>query len=289
MRFDLGGQTIQAGLHLEIVLLVVAVAVVYETLIRRYGLMLHPRPSDPPITPGKRAFFYGGLAMFWFASGSPLHDISENYLFSAHMVQHLLQALVVPPMLLLGIPTWMGELLLKSPRVARVVKFLCRPVVAGVGFNLWLVLTHWPPVIDAMLTNDVVHFADHFFLVGVSLMMWMNIFSPVPRLVPRIKPLGQLFYLFLMTLLPTIPSAFLIFGETTLYPRYATFPRLWNLTAIEDMQVAGLFMKVGGGFFLWGVIAVLFFRWAGSEQRRDRDANTDAAPTLTPSSSTSTV
>lgn len=274
MTFELGGQTIQAGLHLEIVLLVVGVAVVYETLVRRYGLMLHPRPSDPPITARHRAMFYTGLLTFWFASGSPLHDISESYLFSAHMIQHLLQALVVPPLLLLGIPTWMGELLLKNRRVLAVVRFVCRPVVAAIGFNFWLVMTHWPPVIDAMLTNDAVHFGDHFFLVAVALAMWANIFSPVPRLVPRLNPLAQLFYLFLMTLLPTIPSAFLIFGETPLYARYATFPRLWDMSALTDMQVSGLIMKLGGGFYLWTVITVLFFRWAGREERRDKSKPT---------------
>lgn len=277
MTFDLGGQAISTDLGPDVVLLVVAVAVLYETLIRRFGIVLHPRAEDPAVLPRQRVAFHGALVVFWIASGSPLHVLSEDYLFSAHMIQHLLQAFVVPPLLLLGIPTWMGELLLRNQTFRSGVTWLCRPVIAGVLFNLWLLLTHWPPVIDAMLTNDAIHAVDHFFLVGASLAMWMVVLSPVPRLVPRLHPLGQMFYLFLMTLVPTIPASFLTFGETVLYPRYATFPRLWGLSALGDMQIAGLIMKIGGGFFLWGVIAVLYFRWAVSEERRDARPSTRAA------------
>lgn len=282
MSFQLGGQTIQADLGLEIVLLVVGLAVVYEELIRRHGHVLHPRKDDPPVLAWQRACFHGGLLVLWIASGSPLHTLSESYLFSAHMVQHVLQAFVAPPLLLLGIPTWMGEILLRNPRVRAAVQWACRPVVAAVGFNLWLVVTHYPPVIDAMLTNDTVHFLDHFALVGVSLAMWANLVSPVPDIVPRLAPLMQMMYLFIQTLVPTVPASWLTFGETVLYPRYATFPRLWGLPALEDMQIAGLIMKIGVGLLLWTVIATLFFRWAASEERNDRAARGRPADHPTP-------
>jgi putative membrane protein len=75
----------------------------------------------------------------------------------------------------------------------------------------------------------------------------------------------------MMTILPTIPSSFLTFGEHPLYPIYETFPAVGGLSTLEDMQIAGLIMKIGGGFLLWGIITVMFFRWASSEERTERD------------------
>jgi putative membrane protein len=78
-------------------------------------------------------------------------------------------------------------------------------------------------------------------------------------------------YLFLQSLVPTIPASFLTFGRSPLYPVYETFPRIWGLSALNDQLMAGLIMKLIGGFILWGVIAAIFFRWAAREQRGDWD------------------
>ena len=84
-------------------------------------------------------------------------------------------------------------------------------------------------------------------------------------------------YLFLQSLAPTIPASFLTFGHTPLYPVYATFPRIWGVSALNDQLIAGLIMKLVGGLLLWGVIAVIFFRWFEQEQRDglDRSAYQD--------------
>ncbi len=74
-------------------------------------------------------------------------------------------------------------------------------------------------------------------------------------------------YLFLQSLAPTIPASFLTFGDHPLYPVYATFPRIWGISALTDQLVAGLLMKLVGGAILWGFIAVVFFRWHDREQR----------------------
>jgi len=73
-------------------------------------------------------------------------------------------------------------------------------------------------------------------------------------------------YLFLQTIIPTVPASFLTFGNTPLYRIYETFPRLWGVGALTDQQVAGLIMKIAGGFYLWTVIAVIFFRWYEREE-----------------------
>ena len=94
--------------------------------------------------------------------------------------------------------------------------------------------------------------------------------SPLPEL-PALSPPGQMLYLFLQSLAPTIPASFLTFGRTPLYRIYETFPRIWGISALDDQLIAGLIMKLVGGLLLWIVIAAIFFRWFAQEQRDGLD------------------
>lgn len=266
----LDGVTIDLQAHPDVIAVCLGLLVGYWALVRRYGPVLFPRPDERSVSRTQIAAFVGGVAALYLAAGAPLHDLADQALFSAHMVEHLLYALVVPPLLLIGVPGWMLEALLRDDRVRRAVVQASRPVVAGLAFNLVLLGVHWPAVIDLMLASELFHLVAHTVLLLVALAMWMNVLSPDGDLVPRLSPVGQLLYLFLMTLLPTVPASFLTFAERPLYPVYATFEMPWGLDAVADLRIAGLIMKVGGGMFLWGVIAVLYFRWAAEEERDAR-------------------
>lgn len=281
----LGQTQIELHLHLEVYVLCIGLLVAYFETIRRFGPLMVPQPGKRAVATKQKVAFVVGVAALWLASGSPLHDLAEEYLYSAHMVQHLLQAFVIPPLLLLGIPRWMGEMILRPVWLRRAVQGLSKPLIAGLLFNAVFAFIHWPAVVDTMVTSEFWHASSHILLIAASLGMWMVIVSPVPEIVPRLSPVAQMAFLFLMTLLPTIPSSFLTFGETPLYTIYETFPRVWEgFSALDDMRVAGLIMKTGGGFYLWGIIAVMFFRWAGDEERNNRPGGADAprrAPTAT--------
>ncbi len=288
MNFELGGVHVEAGFPLDVTLLCVGLLAAYFGLIRRHGALMEPRPGVRPVTTRQVVSFTTGVLLFWVVDGWPVVALA-THLFSVHMTQHLTQAFVIPPLILLGIPEWMGDILLRNPKVRRVVKRMAGPVFAGLVFNGVLLAVHSPQAIDLQLRNDLFHAFDHMLVIAAGLFMWMNIYSPVPDIVPRLRPLVQMFYLFLMTLLPTIPSAFLIFGETPLYPIYETAVRPWNATVADDMQVGGLIMKLGGGFYLWIIIAVKYFKWAGQEERDHRDRRrarhnptATPAPTATP-------
>lgn len=270
MDFTIGGIDVQAGFPLDVTLLSIGLLAGYWGLVRRHGALLS-RPGEPAVSRGQAGLFVAAVATFWLSDGWPLTALS-NRMFSFHMVQHVLQAFVIPPLLLLGLPEWMGDVLLRNDRVRRVVRALTKPLVAGVVFNVVFMVTHLPAVVALQLDNDVFHAADHLVLIAAGLAMWVAVFSPFPVLLPRMHPLGQMLYLFLMTLLPTVPSAFLLFGEVPLYPVYASVQQPWNLSLIEDMRIGGLIMKLGGGFLLWTIIAVIYFRWAGESERADREA-----------------
>ena len=252
--------------HLDVWALIGAFAVLYLLAVRRERSR---RPGEEVLTRAQGWCFAGALAVMFLASDWPVHDVAEGYLYSVHMVQHLLLTLVVALLLLAGTPAWMARTILGHGRFLRAVRTLSRPVTGLIQFNLILVLSHWPVVVEATVRYHPLHFVAHAVLLASAVLMWMPVASPLPE-IRRIKPPAQMLYLFLQTIVPTVPASFLTFNDRPLYSIYADFPRLWGVSALTDQQTAGLIMKIVGGLFLWLIIAVIFFRWYASEERRDK-------------------
>lgn len=253
-------------LHLDVWLFFGTLAAIYVIAIRR-----HEARTGQPTPRGRKILFFSGLGLLWLASDWPMHDLSEDYLYSAHMVQHMVFTLVAAPLLITGMPAWMWRGLLEPGPVRKVFAFCVKPVMALLIFNGVLLFIHWPAVVEASVTSELAHFSLHALAVGSGVVMWWPIVSPLPEL-PPISPPAQMLYLFFQSLAPTIPASFLTFGHRPLYRIYETFPRIWGISAMSDQMVAGLIMKIAGGLILWGVIAAVFFRWANREQRDGFDA-----------------
>jgi putative membrane protein len=251
--------------HPDVWLLVGLFAAGYAIAIVRLG----PRWAPSGLAVVTRAqvtcWTLGVLAM-WVASDYPVHDIAERYNYSVHMVQHLTYTMVVAPLLLLGMPAWLLRRLLAPRWLFDTVRTLARFIPALVVFNLVLVFTHWPVVVDASLHSGFTHFSLHTLLFLSSLIVWLPIVSPLPE-IPRLQPVMQMLYLFAWSIVPTVPASFLTFGSSPLYKFYEGVPHLFGLSTLEDQQAAGLIMKIGAGLLLWMVIAVVFFRWASEEER----------------------
>jgi len=207
-----------------------------------------------------------GVLAMWVASDYPVHDVAERYNFSVHMVQHLIFTMVVPPLLLLWLPAWLLRLVLRPRWLFSTVRTLARFIPALVIFNVVLVFTHWPLIVDDALRNGLVHFLVHALLVVSSLIVWLPVVSPLPE-IPRLQPVLRMLYLFAWSVVPTIPASFLTFGTSPIYKFYEHVPHLYGLSTLQDQQAAGLIMKIGAGLLLWLIIAVVFFRWASEEER----------------------
>ena len=251
--------------HVDVWALVAGIALLYGAAVRRQQAR---DPGRPAVSRFQLTCFAGGLGVMWLASDWPVHDLAEGYLYSVHMVQHLLFTLVVALLLLAGTPTWLARDLLGGRRLA-VVRSLSRPVTGLIQFNVVLVLSHWPVVVEATVRHHPLHFVAHAVLLGSALLMWMPVASPLPE-IRRLKPPTQMLYLFLQTIVPTVPASFLTFNSRPLYKIYVGFPRLWGISALSDQQFAGLIMKIVGGMYLWAVIGVIFFRWYAAEDRQDK-------------------
>jgi len=256
--------------HPDVWLLVGLMVAGYATAIVRLGPLLAPA-GRPAVTTWQAVCFGGGVLAVLVASDWPIHDVAEEYLFSVHMVQHAVYSVVAAPLLLLGLPTWLARWVLSPPALLRVVRFLARFIPAVLLYNAVVVVTHIPSVVDAALHSGFVHFSVHAVVLVSALVVWLPIVSPLPE-VPRFAPLVQMLFLFLQSVVPTIPASFLTFGSRPLYRFYEQVPRLWGVTAMDDMRVAGLIMKIAVGVILWVVIAIVFFRWSAEEERRERSA-----------------
>lgn len=243
-------------------------------LIGTYLLVVtRNRPDGHQRDPGRATWFIGGMLILWIGADWPIDDLGERSLLSVHMVQYLLLAMVAPGLILRGLPAWLVERLLEPTWLRRVARAVVRPWVAWIVVNTILLLTHWNPVIALYLRNDLFHLVMHVTWVASGLILWWPVLSPLDD-APRLSPPAQMGYLFIQSVLPTIPASFLTFADTPVFPAYGQLPKPPGIDAITDQQLAGLLMKLGGGIILWIVITIIFFRWAHHD--------TDAAPSTTP-------
>jgi putative membrane protein len=213
-----------------------------------------------------------GVATLYVAGSSPIHEISENNLLSVHMFQHLLLSLVAPPLLLAGVPGWFWQWLFGGRVVNRVANVVLNPLVCLFVFNMVLVITHLPHVVDYALTNHWFHLFVHIMIVGSAMMMWWPVITNVPGL-PSLTYPYRMAYLFVQSMLPSVIASFITFSTTAVYAHYEAAPRIWGLDPVADQQFGALIMKLAGSLILWGFIAVAFFKWYEMEQARDREPN----------------
>ncbi len=250
-------------LHPEVLGVVVAVIGGYWYALTQLGPRLAPAGA-PAVTRRQLVWFACGVASYMAVEWWPLHDIAERSLYSVHMVQHLVLTFVVPPALLKATPAWLWRFLAQP--VLPVLRVLTRPLVALLAFNAALAWLHAPGVVAGMLDGALFHLIAHLVVVVPAFLMWWPVVCPIPEL-GRLSPPAAMGYLFLQSLVPLIPASFLTFATEPVYDAYVGTVRLWGIDVLQDQRIAGLIMKIGGGALLWLAITVIFFKWAGDEDR----------------------
>ena len=253
--------------HPDVWLLIATLAAAYIWAVRRVGpTKVHA--VERAVTRRQVTFFFTGLFFMWVAADWPVHDIAERRLYSVHMTQHMLLSLIVPPLLMIGTPDWLWRFAL-GRRGIQVMRQLTRPLIALALFNTVIVVTHIPNVVTAASHSELLHFGLHTLLFTTAVLMWSPVLNPLIEL-PKLSYPARMLYLFLQSLIPTVPASFLTFGRTVLYHVYETYPRM-GISALTDQLIAGLLMKLVGGAILWTVIAWYFFKWQNVEEREGID------------------
>ncbi len=229
------------------------------------------------ISPGKAIAFLLGVNLIFLSLFSALDELGDSYLFSAHMLQHLILIMVGPPLMLIGTPGWLIEPLLRNRIVLRLGKALTHPVVAFTLLNVDVWLWHAPSLYDATLFNQNLHILEHLSYILFGLLFWWPLFSPVKEGLPRLSIGGQILYLFFGSMPMMLLGAGLTFTPP-LYAPYLYAPRVWGLSPATDQQLGGLLMWVPVSLYMIVIMSILFIRWMQKQEREthEEEARQDA-------------
>ncbi|NQW60228.1 cytochrome c oxidase assembly protein [bacterium] len=264
--------------HPEIWLLIVFLIVAYTYAVRVIGPQAGV-PKDQILSRKNLMAFIGGIGLVWFSTDWPMHDISEEYLYSVHMFQHMVLGYFIPPLILIAIPQWLFRAVIGEGRAYRFVKWLSKPIIAGLLFNVVVMVTHIPGLVNRSAESSPLHYAMHILVVTTALCMWSPICSPAKEF--HIGYAGKTIYLFLMSVVPTVPAAWLTFAEDSVYKHYDIPIRVWGLSVETDQQLAGAVMKTGGSIFLWAIVIFIFFKRLAKGFYKDQSYIPEADPPLT--------
>jgi cytochrome c oxidase assembly factor CtaG len=245
--------------------------VVWRAGVRRVN-RAHPGNPVPPVRTW--AWIAGVLAvLFALDSGIERYDTS---LFWVHMIQHMLLTLVAPILLLYAGPI---TLLLRASSAetrrrwifpflhSRVVRFLSFPVVSWLLFAAVMWASHFSPLFDAALEDEWIHRLEHALFLGSALLFWWPVVGPDPS--PwRMKPAAKVLYVGLQMPQNTFLALAIYMSTIPLYQHYVTIVRAWGPTPLEDQQMAGGVMWLGGDFVFLTMVILLVWAWMRDEERR---------------------
>ncbi len=209
---------------------------------------------------------FGAALLAILIAHGPVDVLVHRRLFFVHMFQHFLESLVIPPLLLLGVPDWMLRPLMTSRPLARLARFFTRPLIAFALFSAVLIAAHYPPVFDRMCRDERFHAMVHLAFMASGTLLWWPLLSPLPEL-PRLSYPGQIMYLFVLMIPMAAVGAPITLASHIVYPWYAGSTHPWGLTPQADQVLGGLLMWVGQGLYLMCIFSMIFFRWAEHDDR----------------------
>ncbi len=218
-------------------------------------------------------FLLGDLVML-LALISPLDVLSDEYLFSAHMLQHMLLVLVVPPMLIVGIPRAVASSIVGAREVETVERIIRKPLLAWLLAMAALWIWHVPRFYDATLRSEGLHIFEHLVFLVTSTIFWWPILSPLES--SRMAPGAACAYLAAAMFSTSVLGIIITFAPVGSYTAYLHpadslgildgLRHSWGLTIEEDQQLGGLLMWVPGGMVYLIAIVAILVRWYRAPQ-----------------------
>ena len=222
------------------------------------------------------AFHLGTLAGL-VALVSPLDELGDEFLFSAHMVQHLLLMFVAPPLWLLGTPGWLVDKIIPKG-MTRLVEWLTGPMFAFVAFTFIMFVWHIPFLYELAQENEGIHIFDHLTYIGAALIGWWPVMGAELSRIPKPEPPVRLVYLFLLSIPCTVLGALLTLAHSPFYASYVAAPHPFGLDALQDQRLGGLLMWMPTHMFLLLALGITFLKWFISSDRQIK--NNFATPSL---------
>jgi len=229
---------------------------------------------------GRACWFIAGTVAMLLSLVSPLDILSDQYLFSAHMLQHLILVLIVPPLLLLGLSERFVQEVLRVPMLARIERTLGNPAIAWTIAMGTLWIWHLPALYNAALADEDVHIFEHLCFLVSATIYWWPILAPIEE--ARLAPMPAVVYLATGAVANSLLAILLTFAQPGLYPVYLnpndslgilpTIRDSWGLTPSADQQLGGLLMWIPGGMVFLGAIVRVIGRWYSAADHIGRPA-----------------
>jgi cytochrome c oxidase assembly factor CtaG len=212
-------------------------------------------------------YFLAGLLVMWAALESPIDTISDGYLDSVHMLQHVMLGFVAPPLLLLGLSQDMAARLAAIPLVRAATEPVPAQVIAGAVMVTW----HVPALYDATLHSESLHVIEHLTFVAAGTLLFWPVLRDTSRWAKwQMSPGAKLVYLLVATIPQDGVALALLFSRDPFYEFYTHVPRLVpGLTPVIDQTLAGAVLMVLGKATMTVSGLAIFFDWFGSEHRED--------------------
>ncbi|WP_132005792.1 cytochrome c oxidase assembly factor CtaG [Mesobacillus foraminis] len=242
---------------------------------------------------GQTVYFTIGIVLLYAVKGSPL-DLMGHITFYAHMIQMAVLYLVIPPILILGIPEWCWRSLLRNKFIKPGFLFISKPLIALILFNGFFSFYHIPLIFDVVKTDMWLHAVYTSVLFVFALGMWWPLINTLPEY-QTLSGLKKVGYIFADGVLLTPACALIIFADSTMYASFSD-PNAWaqalmlcvpastlsgldlsgpemfsSLSLLEDQQLGGVLMKIIQEIVYGVVLAHIFFNWYRSEQKVDSD------------------
>jgi putative membrane protein len=214
----------------------------------------------------QQAAFHTGTLIGLIALTSALDELGDNYLFSAHMVQHLLLMFITAPLWLAGTPGWLIELIFPTP-IQKFARWITSSGPAYVVFVFVMTAWHVPALYNLALSSDGVHIFEHLTFIGAALIGWWPILAADNSVAPSLSPAPGMLYLFLLAIPMTALSSILTFSSSPLYVFYLHVPHIFGLNVLDDQHLGGLFMWVPAHMVVFLMLMVMFQKWSVEDEQ----------------------
>lgn len=256
--------------------IVIGIALLTAAYAYAVGPLRRRRRLGPPIQRSQIVLFTLAQIVLILALLSPLDEIGDEYLFSGHMVQHLLLASLWPPLMLAALPAWLVRPLFRGRMLPPIVYFFTYPAMAILLFNGDIYFWHVPALYDLTLSNEQIHILEHLTFMAFGLINWWPVLSPLPE--QRLSYPLQVLYLFANGMFMMGLGIILTFAPTAFYTPYLSAPRLWGISPLTDQALGGLIMWYPGNLPYAVFLVIAFYRWFDGEE----SPNQTQSPTIGP-------
>jgi cytochrome c oxidase assembly factor CtaG len=216
---------------------------------------------------GQQIAFHIGTLVGLLALVSPLDELGDEYLFSAHMVQHLLLVFGAAPLWLIGAPGWLVDKVIPQ-RLTRLFQWLVSPMSAFWMFTGVLSLWHLPTVYGIAQASEAVHIFEHLTFIGAALIGWWPVLGAATSRFPKPAPPVRMLYLFLLAIPCTVLAAMLTFAHAPFYAFYVSTLHPFGMNALQDQHLGGLLMWLPTHLVLLVLLGMTFLQWFAASNRQ---------------------